>query len=97
MSKKHEIYCFSNGGSPGWMEALALADDGHVLASHCCSAVNFMKHDLGITSTWKHDGYNAHFGEGNWELVWCDDAHDPRILAALELNKKIAEAEKQPA
>lgn len=66
----HKIYCFSNGGSNQWYYAMAMADDGHVLAQHVCSNVSFMAHDLGITSDWKHDNYNQHFGEGNWELEW---------------------------
>jgi hypothetical protein len=32
-----KIYCFCNGGSPGWYVVMAMAEDGHVLASHVCS------------------------------------------------------------
>lgn len=51
-----------------------------------------MRHDLGMDgSTWKHENYNAHFGEGNWELVWIDDPKgDARLNAAYELNQKLA-------
>jgi hypothetical protein len=50
-----------------------------------------MRHDLGMDgSTWKHESYNKHFGEGNWELVWVDSPEDPRLKAALELNQKLA-------
>ena len=86
----HTIYCFNNGGSPGWYQAMALADDGHLLAQHICSDVYFMRHDLGITSNWKHDDYNAHFGPGKWRLEWVDDVltHDG-LQAAYALNQKL--------
>jgi hypothetical protein len=97
---KHKIYCFSNGGEPGFLTAVAIADDGYVLAQHICSSEFFMKHDLGITSGWKHDSYNAHFGAGRWELEWVDqpDAHTG-IQAAFALNgqmkQRLAEEDTQ--
>ena len=86
----HKIYCFNNGGKPGWMNAVAIADDGHVLARHVCSGEGFMPHDLGITSNWKHENYDAHFGEGNWELEWVQnpDAHEG-CQAAFALNARL--------
>lgn len=84
---QHIIYCFNNGGSPGWMNAVAIADDGHVLAQHICSNEGFMLHDLGITSNWKHENYNAHFGEGNWRVEWVQNpaAHEG-LQQAFKLN-----------
>ena len=91
MSEKHRIFCFNNGGSPGWMHACAIADDGHVLAGHICSSEGFMRHDLGMDgSTWKHENYNKHFGEGNWELVWIDDpSKSPELDVACALNAQL--------
>ena len=92
MDKKHEIYCFNNGGSPRFLNALALADDGHVVAEHLCSNEFYMAHDLGITSDWKHEEYNKHFGEGNWTLIWIDDpVNDERVKSAMVLNEKLRE------
>lgn len=93
---KHKIYCFNDGGSPGWLHAVALADDGHCLAHHICSHEGYMKHDLGIESSWKHEFYNEHFGEGNWELEWVDnpETHEG-LTAAYVLNQKLAELEKE--
>lgn len=69
-----KIYCFNNGGSPGLLSAIALAEDGKVLAGHCCSSEHWMHHDLGIVgSNWKHEYYDAHFGKGQWELEWVDE------------------------
>lgn len=88
---RHKIYCFNNGGSPGWYGAVAIADDGHCLAQHICSHEGFMQHDLGMTSTWKHDNYNARFGEGNWELEWVPDPKNHAGLkAAYALNQQLA-------
>lgn len=87
MNKK-KIYCFNNGGSPGWYKALAVAEDGTVLAGHICSHESFMRHDLGMDSTWKHENYNKHYGEGNWELEWVSNPRNHEGLkAAFELNK----------
>lgn len=85
MADKHKIYVFNNGGSPGWYEASALADDGVFVAGHICSSVGFMQHDMGITSDWKHKNYDEHFGAGNWELEWVDDAKNHEgVKAAYE-------------
>jgi hypothetical protein len=86
---KKKIYCFNNGGSNRWYYAMAMAEDGTVVGQHICSDPYFMKHDLGLTSNWKHENYNQHYGEGNWELVWVDDplTHEG-LQAAYELNQK---------
>lgn len=91
-NKKHTIYIFNNGGSPGWYHAVALADDGHSLTSHICSGEGFMSHDMGITSNWKHEVYNKHFGEGNWTLEWVSNPETHTgLLAACALNKTLGE------
>ena len=87
----HKIFCFNNGGARGWMYAVAIGDDGHCLAQHVCSSEDFMPHDLGITSNWKHENYNKHFGEGNWELEWVSNPKNHAGLdAALVLNQQLA-------
>jgi len=50
----------------------ALADDGKALASHLSSGEWYSQHDMGFTSDWKHDVYNAHYPDG-YELEWVDD------------------------
>lgn len=93
--QKHKIYCFNNGGSPGWLSAVALADDGHCLAGHTCSHEGYMRHDLGMDgSTWKHENYNKHFGEGNWELEWVENPKTHEGLqAAIKLNAQLPKDE----
>ena len=67
----------------------ALAEDGHCLAEHLSSSVDFAKHDMGLTSDWKHDRYRAHAPNG-YILEWVDD---PKVhgewQAAIELNKQL--------
>lgn len=88
----NKIFCFNNGGYDNWWTAMAVAEDGHVLASHICSHEVFMRHDLGITSDWKHDNYNEHYGEGNWELVWVDNTKEHKGLQlACERNEALGE------
>lgn len=68
--------------------AVALSEDGTALASHCCSHEGYMKHDLGLTSDWKHEHYNAHHGVGGWVLEWVEDigSHEG-LRGALRLNQ----------
>lgn len=89
---KHKIYAFNNGGSPGWLDAVAIADDGHVIGRHICSHEAFMRHDLGVTGDWEHENYNKYFGAGNWEIEWVEtdqiNSHEA-LKAAIELNKAL--------
>lgn len=91
---KKKIWCFNNGGSVGWYTAMALCEDGHVLAQHVCSDEGYMAHDLGLVGNWKHENYNAHCGVGNWELVWVDEPRThPGVQSAYNLNQQLAQSE----
>lgn len=93
MDTKKKIYCFNNSGHPGLLIAQAICEDGHALAQHCCSHECYMAHDLGLTSSWKHELYDAHCGPGGWELVWiADPATNAELDAAYKLNQKLGEA-----
>lgn len=83
------IYCYIRSKSiNGDVVVEAFACDGHVLTGHISSNVEFAKHDIGITSTWKHDIYNNHFPDG-WVLEWVDDPmNHPGWLEALRINKE---------
>ena len=86
------IYCFNNGGPARFLHAVAIADDGNVLAEHCCSSEAFMPHDLGMCSKWKHENYDAHFGAGNWKLEWVNNVKNhPGVQAALLKMKRYHE------
>lgn len=89
MTDKKKIYltCFPGGFRSGDVMGYALGEDGQGLASHLSSNEAFSKHDMGLTSDWKHDHYAKVYPEG-YELFWIDDAeHDERWLKAIELNK----------
>ncbi len=86
---RKKIFCFNNGGSPGWYSAVAICEDGHVLAGHICSDEGYMPHDLGITSSWKHDSYDKHCGKDNYDLVWIENIEDERLEAAVRKNKEL--------
>jgi hypothetical protein len=66
-----KIYCFINGGIPGLLDVIAMAEDGTYLAGHGSSNEGWARHDIGISSDWKHDRYREHYPDG-YDLVWLD-------------------------
>jgi hypothetical protein len=50
---------------------MAISEDGKQIASHYCSGVNWAKHDMGLTSDWKHEIYDDLYPNG-YELEWID-------------------------
>lgn len=92
---KKKIYCFINSGKgTDWINVIALCEDGHCLAQHCSSSEWFAKHDIGLTSDWKHEHYKEHCPEG-YELEWVDEpmGHEG-IDAAYILNQELAKVAK---
>lgn len=90
---KTKIYltCFPNGKD---VTGQAVREDGVALAGHLSSNVDWAKHDLGLTSNWKHEIYQEKCPEG-YELIWIDDPHtDPRWQDVLAKNKAMAAATK---
>lgn len=87
------LACLGGGLRQGDVIGYALAEDGTALASHLSSTVDFSKHDLGLTSDWKHDTYAKHCPEG-FELEWVDNPKDHEgWLAAIKLNKAKSDEE----
>jgi hypothetical protein len=72
---KPKIYCWVNSGHGTDMQlVMAMAEDGHCLASHLSSSEDWAKHDIGHShSDWKHGNYTAHY-PGGWETEWIPDA-----------------------
>ena len=50
---------------------VATSEDGEVLCTHYSSGVNWSKHDMGLTSDWKHEIYDEKYPDG-YELIWVD-------------------------
>jgi len=92
MERKPKIYLTAHNNGWGWV-GHSLAEDGTGIAGHLSSSIDFAKHDMGLTSDWKHELYDAHYPDG-YELEWIDmenlDSHEG-WQKALELNKKTAE------
>ena len=83
----NKIYIFKSGQLQNDVIGMALSEDGYELASHLSSNIDFLKHDMGLTSKWKHDTYKEHYPDG-YELVWVEDwKTDPRIQAITEMVK----------
>ena len=92
------IFGFNNGGSPGWLEAILIAEDGTVLGGHCCSHEGYMPHDLGILEGTRHDrheGFRRHYPDGyRMQFVGFNDIDGcAPLLAAFERHYELAKAE----
>lgn len=97
--RKGKIFCWINSGKgTDWNVVIAMAEDGTSLASHVSSSEPWAKHDIGITSDWKHEKYRDHYPDG-FELVWVEG--DPRehegLMAAYALNQANAPKEEVEA
>lgn len=78
----------ATGWQRGDVIGFAMTEDGRGLASHLSSGTEWAKHDMGVTSNWKHDHYSKHCPDG-YELVWIDDPGvSDEWKTAFELNKK---------
>lgn len=91
MPKKIFIYAVDIG-TQGDVAAYALHEDGTALASHLCSNRIYARHDMGLTSSKKHQIYYEHAGE--FQLVDLVDLTDdelakhPEFMAAFTLNQQ---------
>ena len=86
------IYGFNNGGSPGWMTAFLVAEDGTGLGSHICSNESFMRGDLGIlkgSRPDRHETFREHYPEGyRMDFISHDEIHSHEgFQAAIKLNQ----------
>ena len=92
------IWGFNNGGSPGWYSAVLLADNGHCLGWHCCSAEGYMPHDLGViegSRPDRHETFRKHYPDGyRMDFVGFDEVmnHDG-LNAAFKANAALPKDE----
>lgn len=88
------IYGFNNGGSPGWMSAVLIAQDGTCLGGHCCSSESYMPHDLGViegSRPDRHEKFAQHYPDGyRMEFIGY-----PEVLTHEGLSAAIALAPKK--
>ena len=85
------IYGFNNGGSQGWLHAVAIAEDGNVLGGHICSDEGYMRADLGIIEGSRPDrheeSYGKHYPDG-YRMDFVPFEHEGLQLA-IKRNKEI--------
>ena len=82
------IFGWNNGGSPGWLMAQLITQDGKGVGGHICSHEGFMLGDLGIlegTRPDRHKTFQQHYPDGYRMIFVKHD--DERLDAAIELNK----------
>jgi hypothetical protein len=93
---KPKIFCWINEGEgTDWQVVMAVAEDGCFLASHVSSSETWARHDIGLTSDWKHDRYQEHYPDG-YELEWVENAKTHEGLqAAYVLNQQQAPVEER--
>ncbi len=96
------IYGFNNGGSPDWLSAVAIAEDGTVLGGHICSAEGYMPHDLGILEGTRPDrheqNYQKHYPDG-YRMAFVPHAEvqgNAGLMEAIRKNNE-ARAKQEPA
>lgn len=96
------IYGFNNGGSPGWLHACLLADDGTVLGGHICSGEGYMFHDLGLLEGCRpdrHETFRKHYPDG-YRMEWvsseqlANNSHE-RFEAAVKRHQEPDDAIKE--
>ena len=92
------IYGFNNGGSPGWMSAALIAEDGTQLGGHTCSSEAYMPADLGVleeTRSDRHETFRKHYPDGyRMEFVGDDEFENHKEFQdALKLAEKKQENE----
>lgn len=83
------IYGFNNGGTPGFLQGVILAEDGEVLGGHLCSAEGYMPHDLGVVEGSRpdrHEAFRAKYPDGyRMDFVPGDDVMThPGLDAAVK-------------
>ena len=94
MNELPVIYGFNNGGSPGFMSACLIAEDGTDLGGHLCSSEDYMPHDLGVLEgarADRHEGFRAHHPNG-YRMVFVSYSDIPGN-AGLQKAIKIALAQ----
>lgn len=86
-----KIYVFINSGKgTDWIVGMAMAEDGTFIASHVSSHYQWFRHDMGLTSDWKHEHYKKQYPDG-YELV---EVEDPRNHEGLQAAYKLNQAMK---
>lgn len=93
-----KIIGFNNGGSPGWLNGVILAESGHHLGGHICSHEGYMPHDLGViegSRPDRHEDFRAHYPDG-YRMDFVPQSMvetDPELEAAYQRNQALRPAD----
>jgi|GWRWMinimDraft_5_1066013.scaffolds.fasta_scaffold127137_2 hypothetical protein len=77
------IYIVVNDRHHDYLEVIAVCEDGAVVCGHVCSNSEWINHDMGITSTKKHEYYDRHCGVGNWKLEYVPNIQEHEELKRI--------------
>jgi len=86
------IFGFNNGGPPGWMSGLLLAEDGTPLGGHLCTNEGYMRGDLGTlpgSRPDRHIKFQSHYPDGyRIQFVPYDQVQaNEKLMAAIRLSE----------
>lgn len=95
------IYGFNNGGSPGWYDAVLLAEDGTYMGGHLCSHEAYMPGDLGVlegSRADRHKHFKTHYPDGyRMDFVGASDIETHEGLnAAIKRNQEQRHMTQEP-
>lgn len=90
-----KIFVVPNGENAFGVHMVAVTEDGDCIAGHLSSNTTWGRHDMGLDSNWKHELYDAHYGAGQWELLYADEEvrESEEFKLAVKRNHEKAEAE----
>lgn len=91
-----KIFCWIDRELARDVVVCAICEDGVVLTNHISSNETWAKHDIGITSDWKHDIYKEYCPDG-YELIWVENEEvmtHKGLSMAIENNDKLFAEEK---
>jgi hypothetical protein len=90
--EKPRVYVFVTGRTEaGWLQGVALGEDGVVLGGRCAASRDWLRFYLGLDSTLMHHVYRAHYHRG-YELVEvADDELSGHfgLLLAIQRNRDL--------
>lgn len=101
MSGPVTIWVFCNHAEHQWYSFNSLCDCGMFIAGHICSSEGWAPFDMGLTSSRKHEYYDAHCKEhhdgATWklELVPTEQVRSkshPGLMAAYDNHLKLADS-----
>jgi len=101
MSNLPKIFVFVDKNNHAWGRdyvAMAVSQDGYLLASHISSSESWARHDMGLGSDWKHELYDIKYPNG-YQLEWVEDpdSHQGLLEAQRMVKNRHDEGKAKPS